>query len=1042
MGVYESHGPAKGMSPADAKATTQDNLVMATNSSSIVSKRSVERLYYPDEPHFFRFFVNKFQRRAPLINRGYHLRLHVVDVTLRNFLRQPSPKRKVVVNLGCGSDVIPWQCWTRYPEDCHQSQAVFVDVDFPDLVKRKRQVVLTTPDLISPLSGLKTEDNDKTCPHVFLRSDRYFQVGCDLRRTAALEEALASIVHVKECLFLFVAEVSITYMETDHADSLIQWASTIGQSEFCLLEQILPDGPDHPFARTMTAHFEKLSTPIKSVKAYPTMQHQRLRFESRGWSNLRLHSLWSAWSDGYFLSPEDRRKLAQVEAFDEWEEFALFASHYLLLHARNYGEASAAAPEGFPCPEFPSTKAPTTYKQLTGQHGLRRFGASMVVDDAFGRQSIMHCMGLGSATRLSSYDIYKPEGSSLDINVKAEGPSSRMCYTLTDLGHSTLLIGGRLSPSRAIKDCWRFNKDSRQWERTWDLPVPLYRHSACRLAGSLAALVIGGKSNAIDVSDKILVYHPDKGWLRCSVQGSTQPKPVFGAMLICSDRKQQDPPLFTGFLIGGMSDDGVIQAQLLAWKLEFHDDQVPKITFSPADVPGNGTVTVLPRLGAVCVQDHSRVYVLGGVGCNGVIPHEDEILICELEGAVLQVSERIIISTTGENTKVPRPLIVGSSIAYLQHGEVVILGGGATCFSMGTFWTRGTYTLAVDSTRHERSQPYPSLSPRRWELSRSGEIVSRPPESAYALDDKKRPAQIKPIPQVNVASKETFEDIVQRGLPVVMEGVDLGPCCNKWTLKYLTEQIGEDRKIVVHESSVQSMDFNTKNFRYTNIKFGDFSEKVENGARVYLRALSAEAPADQPARLDQDFPAVASDFSLPRELSTCVDNMHSSVLRMSGPVNMWLHYDVLANVYCQIRGTKRLLLFPPSDVIHLGFRPGSSSSSLDVFSSLNSPALARTHPWEVNLKPGDVLFLPPLWPHTATPSSDVSIAVNVFFRNFESGYSAGRDVYGNRDLAAYEKGRQEITRIESAFGKVPADARQFYMLRLADELGQKAQGEN
>lgn len=140
----------------------------------------------------------------------------------------PPPVRGPYANDGA-SDVIPWQCWTRYPEACNQSQAVFVDVDFPDLVKRKRQVVLTTPDLVSPLSGLKTEDNDETCPHVLLRSDRYYQVGCDLRRTAALEQALASIVHVKECLFLFVAEVSITYMETVYADSLIQWASTIGQ---------------------------------------------------------------------------------------------------------------------------------------------------------------------------------------------------------------------------------------------------------------------------------------------------------------------------------------------------------------------------------------------------------------------------------------------------------------------------------------------------------------------------------------------------------------------------------------------------------------------------------------------------------------------------------------------------------------------------------------------------------------------------------------------------------------------------------------------
>lgn len=129
------------------------------------------------------------------------------------------------------SDVIPWQCWTRYPQECHKFQAVFVDVDFPDLIRKKRQVVLTTPALVEPLSGLRTEGNAERYPHVMLRSDSYFQVGCDLRRTAALEQALASIVDVKECVFLFVAEVSITYMETGHADALIQWASTIGQSK-------------------------------------------------------------------------------------------------------------------------------------------------------------------------------------------------------------------------------------------------------------------------------------------------------------------------------------------------------------------------------------------------------------------------------------------------------------------------------------------------------------------------------------------------------------------------------------------------------------------------------------------------------------------------------------------------------------------------------------------------------------------------------------------------------------------------------------------
>lgn len=65
--------------------------------------------------------------------------------------------------------------------------------------------------------------------------------------------------------------------------------------------------------------------------------------------------------------------------------------------------------------------------------------------------------------------------------------------------------------------------------------------------------------------------------------------------------------------------------------------------------------------------------------------------------------------------------------------------------------------------------------------------------------------------------------------------------------------------------------------------------------------------------------------------------------------------------------------------------------------------------------------------------------MNVFFRSLEaSHYSTGRDVYGNRDLAAYEKGRQEVQRIANAFNKAPSACKQFYLLRLAEELKGKA----
>jgi hypothetical protein len=84
--------------------TKLTRLTYQTNNSSIISKRSVEYLYYPNEPHFFRYFVKKLQRRAPLINRGYWLRLRTIDVLVRNFLRavRSRGRRAVVVNLGCG----------------------------------------------------------------------------------------------------------------------------------------------------------------------------------------------------------------------------------------------------------------------------------------------------------------------------------------------------------------------------------------------------------------------------------------------------------------------------------------------------------------------------------------------------------------------------------------------------------------------------------------------------------------------------------------------------------------------------------------------------------------------------------------------------------------------------------------------------------------------------------------------------------------------------------------------------------------------------
>jgi tRNA wybutosine-synthesizing protein 4 len=88
------------------------------------------------------------------------------------------------------------------------------------------------------------------------------------------------------------------------------------------------------------------------------------------------------------------------------------------------------------------------------------------------------------------------------------------------------------------------------------------------------------------------------------------------------------------------------------------------------------------------------------------------------------------------------------------------------------------------------------------------------------------------------------------------------------------------------------MDFKAKNFSYTGKTFGNFIDAIEKGEKLYLRSLSSENAKELPACLEQDYPSLAADFRLPEELEYVLNNTHSSPLRISGPVNMWLHYDV------------------------------------------------------------------------------------------------------------------------------------------------------
>lgn len=333
----------------------------------------------------------------------------------------------------------------------------------------------------------------------------------------------------------------------------------------------------------MLSHFNKLNTQLKSVSTYPTVTDQHTRFSSRGWESVKVWTLWQAWADETFLSTSERCALDDIEQFDEWEEFALFASHYCVVHAR----------VGSNCTPVPAPVIPTAttiqvqstslqFGECQGVRGQRRFAAAMRLEEGdTPQQLVLNVLGLGTKSRLQSCDVFKLGDAEIGTSMPFSegGPTTRMCHSLTDLGNGqVLLAGGRGSPSSPLKDCWLFDKAAKAWKQTQDLPVPLYRHAVTALGQSGLALLLGGRGET-EAFAGCLLYHPDLGWTECEVVGD-KPAAVYGATLACGGAAGVSG-LFSGIYTGGL-EDGLISKQIRSWEADVSDLKVRCLFHLPA----------------------------------------------------------------------------------------------------------------------------------------------------------------------------------------------------------------------------------------------------------------------------------------------------------------------------------------------------------------------------------------------------------------------------------------------------------------------------
>lgn len=549
-------------------------------------------------------------------------------------------------------------------------------------------------------------------------------------------------------------------------------------------------------------HFKKLETPLQSIKRYPELSDQERRFRSAGWSSATARSLWDLWSDSSFISSTQRTALNSVEAFDEWEDFALFASHYCLLVATQRSKPWNTSRERVPIYIMPRSdpvhvllSSQSTVERLSlRQHaeplsetdGQRRFGAALPIS----QDIVGHHGGLGGQRRLGSVELYKSDTA---VQVKANSPpliiEPRMCHTITAFdGDCCLLVGGRTSPDRALSDCWLYSEAT--WGRVVNAPTPLYRHCATTVsmgATGQGILIYGGKSTRGMVMNDWYLWHASKGWAKVSVSGA-QIQPRFGAVMASNDTQH-------GFLLGGMAEDGVVLSEIWYWSL--HDSGTGPIIELTSDdeLTGRGTghPSVVGRFGSCLTWTSAGLLLVGGIS-KRLLPQKLDILwLCQsrmsLRDHKFNVSNPVSVDFTSKRRLV---LLIGHC-TFASKDSIIIFGGGAVCFSFGSYWNQCIWTLQTQGSEKTSS----------WALDKNEECISRADSNQVHVKKLGQTTGLVPqdgqfeeaIERCQVESSRDFERRLQSSKPFVVEDLDLGPCVTEWTLDDLETKIGADRSV-------------------------------------------------------------------------------------------------------------------------------------------------------------------------------------------------------------------------------------------------------
>lgn len=694
-----------------------DQQVQGTNNSSIVSKRSVEKLYFaqlhPELGTWFSEFVPSLRRdrRSPAINRGYWIRMESVRQTLYKIIGssqwgeqdveahvergESGEKKKVVnvVNLGCGFDPLPFQVLSIRNKGFNwggndEIDVNFFDIDYPDLVQEKYAMIQKSQK-IKQLIGEELPTDDAMCK---LNTVNYKLIGCDLKNLTQYQHivdhfftqknAPSSLSKSSNEMNVFIAEVSLAYMKPQCANPVIEISSNTANSNFIILEQIMPDGAQNAFATKMLYHFAHLRSPIQCVEQYPTKLLQLSRFEQY-YKFAEVRNLFENWQ--LLIEEEEQEvksKMMQVEEFDEWEEFILFCQHYIVLHATN-DELQLVYDEklnlDFQVDDDVDAQKEAVVLQVDEE-------VKLSIDDRFDNDDVdllqvkfpacsklnenIYVHGGLKQTRTNETIIVDYEFGKVGKLLQHESthiPQPRMCHQLTNVGANLLLTGGRTRPGDVKDDIYTF--DGHNWFRVGQLDAPRARHSAVAINDD-TLLIFGGLPETLSRDPFILLNAKTNKIQTLEIRGEYIDN-MYSATLVFNQKKRE------GYIYGGFNESHLPRVNDRLYKFTINHDS-NQITLDV--ILQHPMFARIGSQGQLIDNNHEeKLLIVGGVCSETILTNKTSILTLQLD----KLTFKSVEIPSSVSIKHP-PIFIGFGLVSLNSHSSLIVGGGAVCYSFGS----------------------------------------------------------------------------------------------------------------------------------------------------------------------------------------------------------------------------------------------------------------------------------------------------------------------------------------------------------------------